>query len=298
MNDAWTHKSYEDAIYDPEDPDPWYALYLDQSLYLDEGAKSAMLRGNESWSRRLLLPLTRWFIFLLLMCAMLIRVPLGNLLSSRKLLHQSIYFGLKTFVSPDANLLILRHFNIGTEILNFIKDNNPGVAINTVPLRPRKLKDLLDNVFVQHDLNIYNFISELNKGLREQVGDIAAPDRVNFDAITDAPFEFEPFPNTWLNFSDVETAIEYYTPLYSLFLTRHDFVRASNSLQLDETISIYVAKILGSDYHMNLVNNHHPMIPMPALQAGNRLMLHGYDAEALHGYLRILKRQQATAENQ
>lgn len=292
MPEQWIDKSYENAVYDPADPDPWYALYLDQSVPIDEGAKQALLRGNESWSRRLLLPMTRWFIFLLLAFALLIRVPLGNRLSSRKWLHKTIYWGLKIFASPDANTLILRHFNIGTEILNFIKDNIPGIEVNTIPLKPKSLEDLLDNVFVQHDLNIYNFISELNAGLRAEGREITKVEAVNFDAITDGPFEFESFPKKWLNFSDVETAIEYYTPLYSLLLSRHDFVRASNSLQLDETVAIYVAKILGSDYHLNLVNNHHPMIPLPALKAGTRLMMHGYDAEALHGYLRFLKRQQ------
>ena len=106
-------------------------------------------------------------------------------------------------------------------------------------------------------------------------------------------FGFEEFPTGRLNFIDVQTAIEFYTPVYAAFLSRHDFVRASNSLQLDETVGIYVAKILGSDYHMSLINNRHPMIPLSTFEAGFRLMMHGYDAEALHGYLRLLKRQQA-----
>ena len=39
---------------------------------------------------------------------------------------------------------------------------------------------------------------------------------------------------------DLQTAIEIYTPLFALFLPDRDFWRSSNSLQLDETIALYV----------------------------------------------------------
>ena len=59
----------------------------------------------------------------------------------------------------------LRHFHIGTEILAFIRANaGPGVTAETMPLRPRALKDLEDNVFLQHDLNVFNFINWANPG--------------------------------------------------------------------------------------------------------------------------------------
>ena len=43
----------------PDDPDPWLALCLDQSLPRLESAKAAMLRGHRSNSRRVLLPLVK-----------------------------------------------------------------------------------------------------------------------------------------------------------------------------------------------------------------------------------------------
>ena len=47
---------------------------------------------------------------------------------------------------------------------------------------------------------------------------------------------------------------------------------------------------------MSLINNHHPMVPLSTFEAGFRLMMHGYDAEALHGHLRNCKRAQQAAE--
>jgi hypothetical protein len=294
MTDA--RAKYDARDLDLKDPNPWLALYLDDSLPIDQGAKEALLRGNETLSRRLLLPIAKPFVFVFFFLVQLFRIPFGRFPHFPKTLHNLIYWGLKTFASPEANMLILRHFNIGTEILNFIKDNTPGVEVTSHPLRPTTLAELKDNVFLQHDLNVYNFIIELNAGLRAQEREITPQEVVNFNSITDGPFEFEEFPRKWHNFVDVQTAIEFYTPLYCLFLSRHDFVRASNSLQLDETVGIYLARILGTDYHLSLINNHHPMVPLSTYQAGFRLMMHGYDAEALHGYLRLLKRQQAAVK--
>ncbi len=282
--------------HDQADPNPWLALYLDDSIPFDESAKAALLRGNDSYSRRFFLPACRPFIFVFFVFVQVFRRVFQSWPHLPQTLHNLIYWGLKTFASRDANYLILRHFNIGTEILAFIKANVPDAEIRTVPLRPRRLEDLKANVFLQHDLNVYNFIIDLNKGLRASGRELQTPARLNFDAISDAPFEFEDLPNAKRNFVDVQTAIEFYTPVYALFLARRDFVRAANSLQLDETFGIYVARLLGTDYHMSLIKNHHPMVPLSPFQAGFRLMMHGYDAEALHGYLRRLKQMQAAAD--
>ena len=279
--------------YDPRDPDPWLALYLDNSLPIAPEAKTALLKGNRSWSRRWMFPIIRLPVFLFFMLVKVLRAISPHHPNLNGLLHKTIHWGLRTFCTPDANTLILRHFHIGTELLAFIKANAGPVEVETVPLRPRTLKDLEDNVFLQHDLNVFNFIIQLNASLRAQGRDLAPVEHVDFSMISDAPFELAPLPNGPLNFADAQTAIEVYTPLYALMLPRADFVRASNSLQLDETVAIYIGKILGTDYHMSFVKNGHPLVPLSTIQAGYRLMMHGLDCEAFHGWLRLLKSRQA-----
>ena len=207
-------------------------------------------------------------------------------------LHRLIHWGLRTFASPETNTLILRHFHIGTEILAFIKANAGAVEIDSRPLRPRRLKDLEDNLFLQHDLNVYSFIIQLNASLRAQKRDLEPVDQPDFSMISER-FDLEPLPRGPLNRIDVQTAVEAYTPLYALLLPRSDFVRAANSLQLDEVVAISVAKILGTSYHLAFIKNGHPLVPLSTLQAGYRLMMHGLDCEALHGWLRVLKHRQA-----
>ena len=45
--------------YDPRDPSPWLALYLDQSTPLPDDVKTAWLRDSSSVSRQFLLPFIR-----------------------------------------------------------------------------------------------------------------------------------------------------------------------------------------------------------------------------------------------
>lgn len=297
---------FENKKHDPKNPDPWLALYLDKSLPIPDKVKAAFLRGQGSRTRRVVLPLVRPVARLAISGIKLAKLVTPRSWQSSSLLHRSIYWGLRTFAAPEASYLILRHFNIGTELLRFIADNVPGVSVeSTQPLRPQKLEDLLANTFLIHDLNIYNFLIELNSKLRAQGRELAAPSAteetedgmaerpLDFSAITDAEVPIEALPNTWLNVVDLQTAIEIYTPLYALFLSDEDFWRASNSLQLDEIIAMYVDRILGTQLHVALVHNRHPMVPRSTLEAGFRLTLHGLDAEALHGYLRQAKAQAA-----
>jgi hypothetical protein len=282
------------STFDPANPDPWLALDLDQSLPIMKVAKDALLTCNRSRSRRWLFPVMRPSIFAFFLAVKLLRLFLPGRLNLNELLHRLIYWGLKNFCSPETNTLILRHFHIGTELLAFVKANAGSVEIDTVPLKPRTLAELKDNVFLQHDLNIYNFIIQLNISLRSQGRDLERVIRPDFSMISDGEFDLAPLPRGPLNFIDVQTAIESYTPLYALCLPRSDFIRAANSLQLDEVMAIYIAKIIGTDYHMAFVKNGHPLVQLSTLEAGYRLMMHGLDVEALYGWLRMLKQRQSS----
>lgn len=284
---------FDPAGYDPRDPDPWLALYLDRSLPIDEAAKRALLTGARSWSRRWLFPVSRPLVIAFFMLVKVLRAISPRHPNLNGLLHRTIHWGLRVFGSPETNTLILRHFHIGTELLAFMKANAGPVAVNSHPLRPTRLKDIEDNLFLQHDLNVFNFIIELNLSLRAQGRELEPPARLDFSMISDEFPPFEAFPRGPLNRIDVQTAVEFYTPLYALMLPREDFVRAAHSLQLDETVAIYMARLLGTDYHLNFIKNGHPMVALSTLQAGYRLMMHGLDCEALHGWLRAMKARQA-----
>ena len=276
--------------HDTRDPNPWLAMYLDSSIPINQTTKQALMRDNDSKSRRYLLPIIVLWSKITMFFIHVFKFFFPKLVNSSKVLHKLLAWGLRKFVSPDANLLIFRHFHVGTEILQFVSRNIDGVQIKGNPLKPHDFEDVKDDLFLNHDLNLYNFVIELNKQLKEKNITIKKQDKLNLDMITEDRFNHIDFPNRWTNVLDLRSAIELFTPFYQFFLTANDFVRASNSLQLDETMAIYTAQILGTPGHLGLVNNRHPMVPENTYSAAYRLVLHGLAAETLHEILVNVKR--------
>lgn len=283
------------ATYDPLDPNPWLALYLDQSTPLPDHVKSAWLTDSASGSRQYLLPLIRPLARTFIVINQLLKAVLPRRWAASRLLHWILATGLKYFVTPEANWLVLRHFHQGAQILEFIAANAP-VQVETSPLKPLEIDDLKDELFLKHDLNLFNFVIRLNQALRAEDKHLSAVDDIDFSMLEEPPLALKSMPKRWCNVIDLQSAIEMFTPTYQLFLTDNDFWRASNSLQLDEVIGIYVSTILNSSEHLILLNNKHPLVPMSTLRAGFRLVLHGLSTEMLHALLMQMK--QKKSENQ
>lgn len=283
------------AAHDPANPDPWQTLWLDRSTPLNPGVKEAWLKDSNTVSRQFLLPFLRLFARAMILMIQAFKAVTPAWLSSSPILHRILARALAVFATPEANWLILRHFWIGSEILAFLKANIRGADIPLNPLLPKNLPDLRENLFIKHDLNLFNFISSLNLRLNQHdVRDIEPNSTLDFSMISDDSFfPIAPQNNGWLNKLDLQTCIELFTPIYQLFLSDRDFWRSVHSLQLDETIGIYVAKVLNQSDALILVNNKHPMVIPPTWSAGYRLVLHGLSSEMLHALLVEEKRKRS-----
>lgn len=280
------------APHDPRDPNPWLALYLDQSMPLAEEAKRAWLADSSSRSRQFGLPFIRPVARLLIVLIQVLKVLTPRKLAFSRTLHRLLAWGMENFIRPEANWLILRHFHLGSQVLEFI-GRNSGVDVPGNPLRPREIADVRKDMFLVHDLNLYNFVTRLNSQLRESGRELHHVPDPDLSMITRPPLELADMPHRRRNFLDLQSAIEIFTPVYALLLTDADFWRATNSLQLDETIGIYAATVLDARDHLILLNNRHPLVPMSTLRAGFRLTLHGLSTEMLHALLMRQKEARA-----
>ena len=278
-------KLFDFETHDERDPNPWLAMYLDNSIPIEDETKRALMRDNDSASRRYLLPLIQVWSTVTMFFIHIYKFIFPGFPNSSRVLHKILAWGLKRFVSADANLLIFRHFHVGSEIMEFIARNIENVEIGTSPLKPYDFEAVKDDLFLKHDLNLYNFVIRLNRQLKEKNIGINGKRPLDLSMITSGMFNHIAFPKKWTNILDLRSAIELFTPFYQFFLTKNDFVRASNSLQLDETIAIYTSQILQSPAHLGLVNNKHPMVPESTYSAAYRLVLHGLAAETLHKIL-------------
>ena len=281
------------ARHNPDDPDPWQTLWLDNSTPMHQGVKKAWLYDSNTWSRQYLLPFLRPLARLVIVILQIIKVVMPDWLSSSKLLHRFLAWALSVFATPEANWLILRHFWIGSENLAFLNANIKGADVVMNPLRPEDLPDLVDDLFIKHDINLFNFISRVNLKLQNQGHtEIQANSELDFSMISDnGDFAIKPQNNGFFNVFDLQTCIDLFTPIYQLFLTDRDFWRSVHSLQLDETIGIYAAKVLNRPDGLILVNNKHPMVIPATWDAGYRLVLHGLSSEMLHALLVREKRR-------
>ncbi|MEO9893458.1 hypothetical protein [Aurantibacter sp.] len=281
-----TSEYFDTLENNPKDPSHWHTLYLDKSIPFSDDAKAAFLFDSGRKSRQYLLPFVRVVARLFIILMQMFKAVSPNLVNAPKMLHKSLYLGMKYMISPEANYLILRHFYLGSEVLKFIKDNVEGAEnIPMNPLKPLSVNDVRDNLFIDHDLNLYNFIINLNKAIAEKGLKVKPIEQPDFSSITEGEIPFYNFRDKWSNFMDLSTAIEIFTPVYQFFLTDNDFWRASNSLQLDEVIGIYATTIMDCPEKLIGLNNKHPMIPLPTYGAAFRLTLHGLSTEILHGLL-------------
>ncbi len=254
--------------------------------------KRAWLEDTSSPSRQYLFPVIKPFCRLSIIFVQILKIITPKKWRAVVPLHKMIAFGMKRFVSPQANWLIMRHFHLGSEIQQFILKNLPGISIPELHfMKFKTIDDLSKDAFLKHDLNLYNFVIWLNQALREQGRGIEPPDSCDFSMLTEHGLPIAPMPDTFLNKIDLLSAIELYTPVFQLLLTDSDFWRASNSLQLDETMAIYVSRLLNDPLPLMLVNNKHPMVALSTLKAGFRLVLHGLATEMLHAYLIEKKHQ-------
>lgn len=286
---------FENKINNPKDPSHWHALFLDKSIPFSDDAKAAFLYDSARKSRQFLLPFIRIFSRLLIVMMQIVKVFIPNLINAPKTLHKTLFIGMKYFISPEANYLILRHFYLGSEVLKFIKDNVEGAEeIPMNPLKPLDIEMVKENLFLEHDLNLYNFIINLNLAIKEKGLKVKQIENPDFSAISSEPIPFKEFRDGWSNFWDLGSAIEFFTPVYQFFLTDNDFWRASNSLQLDEVIGLYAATIMDCPEKLIALNNKHPMVPLPTYGAAHRLILHGLSTEVLHALLVQAKLEKTT----
>ena len=96
-------KDFTEQPWDERDPNPWLALYLDQSTPLPDAVKAAWLHDCSGGSRQFFLPLLRPLARGSMMLIQLLKVFLPRKWAHSGLLHRVLAFSMNRFVSPEAN---------------------------------------------------------------------------------------------------------------------------------------------------------------------------------------------------
>jgi len=284
---------------DRQNPNAWDALYLDQAIPVDQFAKGCMVRDLQNWTRSYLLIPIKLIANILLALIMTVKRFLPFQFSHYWLMHHAASWFLKTFVSPEACYLIVRHICLGSNIVNFLIDNGPDPTIEKSKLYPRTVDDLAKNAFLEHDLILYNFVFDYHEAQKKNpnwLKELPKP-TLNFDSIQPIQVEINFEQKSWFRGLDLESAIELFKVFYSLCLTSEEFERAVLSLEFDENFGCYFSQLTGDSSWNHVITNRHPLAPESPFAAARNLLLHGIITEYLHRYLELRKEVQTADDS-
>ena len=204
-------------------------------------------------------------------------------------MHKTAVWFLKTFASPEACYLIVRHLGIGSNIVNFLIDNGPDPTIPRSDLYPRTVEDLAANAFLEHDLILYNFVLDYHRAQKQHPNWLTDVQNrgLDYSSVQEIQIDVDMTRRGWLQVLDMESALELFKICYSFCTTSNEFERAVLSLQFDESFGLYFSKMTGDSHWNHLITNRHPLAPSSAFAAAHNLLLHGVLCEYLHRYLEL-----------
>jgi Family of unknown function (DUF6999) len=227
----------------------WEVMAVDPSIPMDRDTLRLVIRDQRRLSRAALYPWIRVLsrVAVTLIVAGKRACPVR--VSAHATMDRMCLWFLRRFVSPDAVALLIRHFIIETNLLNFCIRNGlrDPARCGDVTLRPTALADLGNRAVIEHDLNVYRVLSALGERARGRDADATGPlDRASLDFSMLAVPGIDPQPRTrrFLNL-DIQTALCLMNIPFAACLTPAEYRRAVHSLRLDASLLAILAALTG-----------------------------------------------------
>ncbi|MDC0655571.1 hypothetical protein OAP41_01590 [Candidatus Poseidoniaceae archaeon] len=263
------------------------ALCGDDSLPLDSAAKEYWLKDLQNPLRVVVLPTLK----ILLSATLHITYYLKRLSPiqwrAHRFLQWQICFFMKHFVRPEANILILRHFQTESNLLNFVIDNSGKEGVDAVNIYPKEIQDLMVQTFVHHDQGILMTMRDLGK-MDGENWPIAKKD-LSWENWNPIRLDYAPVKKKWTQFLDFETAHELFKTTFCFWLTAKEYEAAINSFQFDHSVGLRMDEIIGAANFADLAYNRFPMILVGPTGLSYRFLMHGFFVEHAHAHLERMR---------
>lgn len=263
------------------------ALVGDDSLPLDAAAKEYWVKDLQNPLRIIVLPTLRILLTITLHLTYYLKRLLPIQWKAHRFLQWQICFFMKYFVRPEANILILRHFQAESNLLNFVIDNSGKEGVEPVLIYPKMIRDLMVQTFVHHD-----------QGVLMTMRDLEVPDRSNWP-IEKGDLEWTNWNpvrvdysvdrKKWTQFLDFETAHELFKTSFCFWLTSKEYEAAINSFQFDHSVGLLIDDIVGAAHFADIAYNRFPMIIVGPTGLSYRFLMHGFFVEHVHAHLERMR---------
>jgi len=230
----------------------WDVMAADPSIPMDSATLRLVIRDQRRWSRAVLYPWIRVLSRVAVTLIVVVKRACPVRFSAHATMDRMCLWFLRRFVSPDAVTLLIRHFIIETNLLNFCLRNGqcvPGPS-GDVALRPTTLAGLGNRAVIEHDLNVYRVLFDL--GRRSGRGGPGTPGGTDLDHSTSLDFSMlaippiDPEPRTRrLLGLDIQTALCLMNIPFAACLTPAEYRRAVHSLRLDASLLTILTTLTG-----------------------------------------------------
>jgi hypothetical protein len=221
------------------DPSMWEAIYSDPSVPLDRALTRQIIDDQRRLSRRWLYPIARPLSRILVALVSIIKRVLPFRWMPLSTMDRLCVWFLRRFVSPDAVELLIRHFVVETNLVNFIIRNTP-VTMEPVTLRPETLAGLGDQAVVEHDVNVYDVLIALD-GV-----EITRADPLDFTQLDIPRLDAERHQRRLIRL-DIQTALCFMNIPFSMALTVEEYRRAVHSIRFDDSFLEILARVCDDD---------------------------------------------------
>ncbi|MDA0648995.1 MAG: hypothetical protein O3B00_03875 [archaeon] len=263
------------------------ALSGDQSLPLDPKAKEYWIKDLQNPLRIIILPTLKIMLTITLHITYYIKRLLPIQWRAHRFLQWQICFFMKYFVRPEANILILRHFQAESNLLNFVIDNSGQDEIEPVLIYPKMIRDLMVQTFVHHDQGVLMTMRDLQNPSRELWP--IEEEKLSWNNWNPVRVEYGMHRKKWTQILDFETAHELFKTSFCLWLTSKEYEAAINSFQFDHSVGLLIDDIVGATHFADIAYNRFPMILVGPTGLSYRFLMHGFFVEHVHAHLENIR---------
>lgn len=221
------------------DPSMWEAVYADPSVPLDRAVVRQIIDDQRRLSRRWLYPIARIISRVLVALISMVKRVLPFRWMPLSMMDWLCIWFLRRFTAPDAVDLLIRHFVVETNLINFMIRNTPA-PIEPVTLRPTTLAGLGDNAVVEHDVNVYDVLIALD-------GEpLVAAETLDVQQLDIPVLDAERNRKRIMRL-DIQTALCFMNIPFSMALTVEEYRRAVHSIRFDDSLLEILAIITDDD---------------------------------------------------
>lgn len=216
----------------------WTQMLVDPTVPVDRDTLRMVVNDQQRWTRRWVYPFARVFSRVAVAVIRVLKALLP--FRAHRTMDRLCVWFLQRFVSPTAGTLLVRHFLIETNLLNFLIRNTAIPGLAEVTLRPTAVAQLGDRAVIKHDLNVYDVLIALG------VSQWDKPEKLDFSMLEIEPIDPGRHVRRWMNL-DIQTALCFMNIPFALCLTRREYQTAVHSLRLDESILALLADLTGDE---------------------------------------------------